>query len=840
MYIVFLIIDFISLINGSIALRKIIFKRKNEGKILIITLLLIQIVMTIGSYFEIVGTDYYEMILAIKLIIAGICFGDIVFLGITKEYLNIYVPRILFIFLWTINSFVFLLTLISGKCELLYSNILVKIINGHSYLIVEKTIFYYVYIVFKLISLVGIAIIIIKNLRKKSINNRHIGYWILIGITVIVIMALLKLINIYDNMNVFIIGTIIVIAVLNQVITRLDLIDIVDIAKESAIEGFQEGVLVVDKRYNYIYANKTALDNFFEIIGDKARSNNEEIKKMFFCDSGIIQKKKNQYKIEKYKLIGDKDIQYYIVWIINISEMVENNKKILQLKDIAEKSEKAKDQFINNMSHEIRTPMNSISCMAELLLKSNLTDIEFEYVNTINTASRSLLGLIDDILDYAAIQSGDMKFVLNEYIFSDLINEVAAIINSRIIGKDIVFTVFVDPAAPKILLGDRTRIQQVLINVLNNAVKFTEKGEVFFSIGWQEKRNGVIKLIFHVIDTGIGIKKEDMDKLFEKFAQVDTKRNRKVEGTGLGLPLAKKIAMLMKGDITVKSVYGKGSDFKIEIDQKVIEHRSIDSEGDINKYKYIVIEPNNYYLQKIIMMLDSILTEYIVINDIKELDNIEGLDNYVVIYDYKKYNELINQIRFLKKIAMIDWNDNINEDQKIKFVRKPIKIYDLEQILNREKEKVSGGYDKKIIAPKAKIAIVDDNEMNLKVEGVLFKKFGIEARLFKSGAEIIDSLKNGDRYDMIFIDYMMPDMNGIETVKEIKKIKSTFVRRIPIISLTATVIKGIENKFLEVGMNGCIFKPINIDILQKVLIQWLPENKVQYIEKSERKHTEII
>ena len=393
----------------------------------------------------------------------------------------------------------------------------------------------------------------------------------------------------------------------------------------------------------------------------------------------------------------------------------------------AESANKAKTNFLANMSHEIRTPINGILGMNTMILKECKDEQIIEYAQNVESASRSLLAIINDILDISKIESGKMELVIGHYRLSSLINDCYHMVSERAKEKRLELIIKNDATIPDKLIGDETRIRQIIVNILTNGIKYTRKGSVTLNLKWKHLEDKKIRLIISVTDTGIGIAKENLEKLFSEFTRVDEKRNRNIEGTGLGLSIVKRMADMMGGRVSVESTVGVGSTFTVQIDQEV---EAFDAVGRINTA-----------------------------------------------------NASRNNSNFIKK--------------------------------------------KRIYAPDAHVLVVDDIEMNIKVAKGLLKGTGIRVDAALSGAEAL-SLAADNKYDIIFLDHMMPEMDGVETLKKLRAQKNGPNTNTPVVALTANAIQGAREYYLDMGFENYLYKPIDEGYLYMVLQEYIPKELVSY------------
>ncbi len=401
---------------------------------------------------------------------------------------------------------------------------------------------------------------------------------------------------------------------------------------------------------------------------------------------------------------------------LNVAKTISNLLEKMYLEQISQ----MKSMFLANMSHEIRTPMNAIIGMSELLLNETLSSAQTKFVNDIKTSGVNLLGIINDILDFSKIEAGKIEINPIHFDFTEFLNNINSIFTFTTKSKNLEFIFELEQTLPRYLFADDIRMRQILTNIIGNAIKFTSEGFVKLHISMKEN-----KVCFTIEDTGMGIKQEDIDKLFKVFEQVDIKQNRTKTGTGLGLAISKSLVQAMNGKIVIESEYGKGTVFHIEIPFV---------EGDSRKVEKRV--------------------------------------------DFK----------------------NI------------------------------------VSAPEAKILVVDDFEVNLHVISGLLKMSDIYCDTALSGKEAIDMVQN-KHYDMVFMDHMMPEMDGVETTEAIRKLDGFSSEEYPIIALTANAIHGVKESLIKSGMNDFLSKPIDKMLLNEMLIKWLPAEKTYFVNKNEAMDT---
>ena len=530
-----------------------------------------------------------------------------------------------------------------------------------------------------------------------------------------------------------------------------------------------------------------------------------------------------------------------------VSKQRESNQRQRKTIEDLREAERTRDDFLANVSHELRTPINTICGMTEVALRGELEPEIRGQITDIQMAGRNLLAVVSDILDFTELQAGDLDLVEEAYNISSTIHDVINMSLAQKREKKIEFIVDCDANLPRSLLGDEQKIRRVIMNLVNNAIKFTNDGCVSIQIGCRPESYG-INLFVKVKDTGIGMREESLEKLFTFFSQVDTKRNRQESGLGLGLAISQAIVDRMGGFITVKSKYGKGSEIQFVIPQKVLNPEPIVTLRNleqINLAIYIDMEQFNIpeirdeYTMNIKHMVEQLGARVHVCKNLPELKRRMERERYTHIFismaEYRGnemfFDELSKQIRLILLIDMED--QQFIKNPKIHILLKPFFVLPIVNILKESMEdvpEVEQNYShKRFIAPDAHIMVVDDNLMNLKVMEGLLRAYQIKVTTAVSGFECIEKLESKD-YDFVFMDHMMPEMDGVETLEHIRNIPGEYYRSVPIVALTANALSGMREMFLSKGFADFVAKPVEVSVLERALRRNLPQSKIVDLE----------
>ncbi|MGD8974700.1 MAG: response regulator [Desulfobacterales bacterium] len=532
----------------------------------------------------------------------------------------------------------------------------------------------------------------------------------------------------------------------------------------------------------------------------------------------------------------------------------------------AEDATRAKSEFLANMSHEIRTPMNAIMGMAHLALKTDLTPKQYDYLKKVDISAKSLLGIINDILDFSKIEAGKMDMESVDFQLEDTLDNISTLVGIKTQEKGLELLFKTDPAVPRALIGDPLRLGQVLINLSNNAVKFTDSGEIVISTELVNKKNSQVTLKFSVRDTGIGMTAEQAGKLFQPFMQADSSTTRKYGGTGLGLTISKRLAEMMNGEIWVESEPGRGSTFSFTANfglGKEKAKKRFKPASDLRGMKVLVVDDNSTSRGILQEMLESFsfevslavsgeegITELeaaskdkpfeLVIMDWK-MPGMDGIEASKRIKDHKDLNK-IPPIILVTAYGREEVMQQAEEVGLEGFLIKPINpsmLFDsIMQAFGEalpETTRVAQRHEEEAEALKhiqgALVLLVEDNEINQQVAKEILEGAGLNVDLATNGQEAVNAVKESN-YDAVLMDVQMPVMDGYTATGEIRKDER--FKELPIIAMTAHAMAGDEDKSLQAGMNSHVAKPIDPDQLFATLQKWIqPSEKRAQLKQPE-------
>ncbi|MCI8786387.1 MAG: response regulator [Eubacterium sp.] len=567
---------------------------------------------------------------------------------------------------------------------------------------------------------------LVRAIRERSDRQVNRQYWTILGISTLPVLVLAayicKWVSVFDltPVTLGISMSMVVIVVWSR-----RNYDFRHLAAAKVLESLGDGVIALDDHDRLVSYNRAAANIFtrlpFHRLGENIRVVEEFREEMLNKDvpQSFLINGRHYESHSKHIIDENGKIQGCVILILDMTDMNAYIDEIKQVRRQAEKASIAKSEFLANMSHEIRTPMNAIIGLNDLIMEECSDTGIYAHAKDVQSAAKSLLAIINDILDLSKVEAGKMELVYAEYYIKELAEEIIAMMDMAASQRGLILKYECDKSIPCRYCGDDGRIKQILINIINNAIKFTQTGYVRVSVAGKPGKNQEEELlVFRVEDTGCGIRKEDLGKIFEDFRQVDSKRNRSAEGTGLGLAIVKHLAELMEGTIEVESTYGEGTTVTITIPQRIVDARPI---SEMPKLAQAEPKPTDHFT-----------------------------------------------------------------------------------------------------APGVKVLIVDDNAINRKVARGFLKNYAFDLTEAESGPEAIE-LVRAARYDIIFMDHMMPGMDGIEAAEIIRRDCGENGTAPAMVALTANVMQGMREHFLECGFQDFIAKPLDRTELNQLLLRWVPK-----------------
>lgn len=716
---VFIWIQYIGIFVLALEVVYIIWQKPSKLQVSLLLVILATLVNFVGYLFEIRSVTKETALQAVKFLYLGKPYIILATFLFAMQYYRIRIPKALACFMCAVHMGVSLLVFTCERHFLFYSSIdfvdegyFPHLVLGHSPLYKAYSMLILVY----LLIMVGTGFWRYRQARTVR-EKKQILYLTLIAMVAGTGFAVYfsGIMRGYDStLPAYLVCTILLLVAM----VRYNLLDTMELAKETVMDEFADGLMVLDESRRLIYANQQIINIYPELAGGDYRHVLDTLEEFLEKEEKLSIADRIYEIHEKY--ITRDDVIYGKMLII--SDVTQNWNYMIELEKqtvIATMANQAKTDFLAKMSHEIRTPINAVLGMNEMILRESADSEIKKYSMDIKTSANALLGLINDILDTSKIESGKLEILPVEYELDSLLNDVVHMVFVKARDKKLEFPVQVEETIPNGLLGDDVRLRQILVNLLNNAMKYTEKGSVSLVVSGVRKKEGE-QLHFEIRDTGIGIKEEDMPKLYAAFERIEETRNRNVEGTGLGMNIVVELLALMGAKLEVESVYGRGTTFYFDLLQPVVSEAAIGNFEERSKYLYQETE-----------------------------------------------------------------------------------------------------YHPGFKAPDVKVLLVDDNEINRRVFRNLLKQTRIMITEAASGYECLDQIRQ-EKYDIIFMDHMMPGMDGVETFCRMRNMEESLCKDVPVVILTANAVTGAKEKYLREGFSDYLSKPVQADKLEAVILQYVP------------------
>ncbi len=702
-------------------------QRENMLSKLMLCLGFLGAIQNAGYLLELLSRDIGEAMIAVRVEFMGGAFITTFLFVFTAKYCGCHLPAKLEALMFCLDGLVLLCIWGYRYTPIYYSRVSFVTEGLFPHLILEKGPLHYVFLIHMFIHMIGCFVMTYQANRRIGKGRLNINLFALGICSILPIPGFLcnmfQLIEGYDAVPACEALSIIAFGL---VIVFYHIFDITVTAHEDIIKSMDEAVLIVDADGGFVEANDRAKEQFQKLSHYRKGEQvcRENLREVFAANNYFEYISCNHtFEVHANKIWNNRVLAGYSIMFVDMTHSRNQIEQMKLLKANAEKANRAKSEFLARMSHEIRTPINAVIGMNEMVLRESSEEDVKKYSMDIKTSAHALLGIINDILDFSKIESGKMEIVPAEYEFNSMLNDLYNIFSLRAQEKGLRFDVSVEPSLPSRLYGDDLRIRQVLTNLLTNAVKYTRKGTVTFEVTGEQEGTDVI-LHFMVRDTGIGIRQEDIPKLFSAFERIDEEKNRNIEGTGLGMNISMQLLRLMDTDLHVESVYGEGTRFFFTLRQGVVN-----------------VEPIGSFQER---------------------------------------------------------------------ARKAAKEHN---------------YHASFTSPDGEILLVDDNRVNRRVFCGLLKQTQIKITDVGSGKECLDHIRQ-KHYDIIFLDHMMPEMDGMETMQRMKEMEDNLCKEAPVIMLTANAILGAKEQYLAAGFDDFLAKPIDQTKLERLLMHWMPQEKI--------------
>lgn len=845
MYTLFVILQVVGIVVLCAEVVYLVHQRPSKQQIRILLLMIALLVNFTGYLLELQSGTLEEALQAVKFSYLGKPIIVLAMFLFVMDYCKVRMPRGLPTVLCCIHIAVIFLALSCDMHKLYYSSIEYTQEGFAPHLVLGYGPVYRIY--HGMLGIYVLIMVIACLNRYIHVNNEVEKHRMMVFFSIIAVMVtgwLIYTLDLFEGYDTTLISYLTAVIIISVLLYKDKLLETLTMAKDQAMDELSDGLVVLDQENTMIYYNKKAGELYPLDRDGMLPAIMEEL------DNCIIEKKhierdNNVYEVSS-RLLTKHNVYFGKMYVFNditdsfrYTRNAKEQAEIMKgLKERAEAANQAKSSFVSNITHEIRTPMNAIVGMTEILLREKLPEQDMGYLVNIRNSGNALLNIVNDILDFSKMESGKMELVEEEYEPLMMLSDLSMIFLTRIGDKDMEILFDIDEKLPKRLYGDGLRIRQVIINIVNNAIKFTDQGFVRLQIRVGRVNADNVELLVSIQDTGMGIREEDMGKLFGSFQQVDSKRNRGKEGTGLGLSISKQLVEMMGGSINVRSTYGEGSEFYFNIFQKKCGEEPGAQIHDEEAKKNLKIGAC-FGKECLWDSLSDLAQKYQItcVPYSEWRETREQLDCFFM--DMQGHEILAGDIdNFSTQMGelYVLCNPMLEECKAagVTTIDKPLYSLNFCQTINHEAKYVGTVSEEymNFTAPEAQVLVVDDNEINLEVAVGLLEPLNMQIDTADSGKRALQ-MAQMKKYHLIFMDHMMPVMDGIETTKRLREMEDEYYHTVPIIALTANALMDAREKFAKAGMDDFVAKPIEMKEICKCIKKWLPEDLIILSDQQE-------